>query len=618
MKPHKKRKTKRRKPARKPVEKLSPGRKRLFTLLLVLIPLGFLVLLETGLRIFKYGGEHAFFVSTPDADSPYYGVNVDAGKRYFHRSGFKPTPRKDLFLKEKPEDCFRIFVLGGSTTAGFPYGNNLTFPRILNRRLSDTFADRHIEVINTAMTAVSSYTLLDILDEILSYQPDGLLIYAGHNEYYGALGVGSMESLGRFRPAIRLYLYLQRFRTFLLMRDAISRIGQSIRRAPQEDPGADPMETEMSRIVRDQNIPYRSRVYEQGKAQYRENLRAILNKARNAGVPVLLSELVSNVRDQRPFVSVPADTFPPAAEVFETGRRLERLGEFEQARERYYRSKDLDALRFRAPEAFNAIVHALSDEFAVPVVPMQSCFESASPRGLVGNSLMSEHLHPNKTGYFLMADAFYETLRREKWIEEDWETPTAKPASAYPSDWGFTALDSVYAGLTVRHLKGGWPFKKSGPNRALQEFRPVSVQDSIALAILRDRSLTLELGHIRLAHHYRLRGETERAFQEFRALLYTVPHLDMFYEPALQILLETEQYARAFLLFEDGLKFNRSGFMYKWAGQLALASGNSSSGIEYLETARAILPGDIQLLYNLARAYYTIRYNPRRAMRCCP
>ena len=30
-----------------------------------------------------------------------------------------------------------------------------------------------------------------------SQEPDAVLIYAGHNEYYGALGVGSTESLGR-------------------------------------------------------------------------------------------------------------------------------------------------------------------------------------------------------------------------------------------------------------------------------------------------------------------------------------------------------------------------------------------------------------------------------------
>ena len=64
----------------------------------------------------------------------------------------------------------------------------------LEERLQATFPGREIEVINTALTAVNSYTLLDQADEIAGQRPDAVLIYTGHNEYYGALG-------GRWRPA---------------------------------------------------------------------------------------------------------------------------------------------------------------------------------------------------------------------------------------------------------------------------------------------------------------------------------------------------------------------------------------------------------------------------------
>ena len=83
---------------------------------------------------------------------------------------------------------------------------------MLEQRLLQTFPGRNIEVINTAMAAVNSYTLFDFVDEIIEQKPDLILIYAGHNEYYGSLGVGSAESLGRFRPVINLYLRLQHLR----------------------------------------------------------------------------------------------------------------------------------------------------------------------------------------------------------------------------------------------------------------------------------------------------------------------------------------------------------------------------------------------------------------------
>ncbi|HVO75336.1 MAG TPA: hypothetical protein VMT35_15005, partial [Ignavibacteriaceae bacterium] len=62
------------------------------------------------------------------------------------------------------------------------------------------------------MTAVNSYTLLDLLPGVLNQKPDLILIYAGHNEYYGALGVGSVESYGSSRTIIKIMIYLNNFK----------------------------------------------------------------------------------------------------------------------------------------------------------------------------------------------------------------------------------------------------------------------------------------------------------------------------------------------------------------------------------------------------------------------
>jgi tetratricopeptide (TPR) repeat protein len=583
---------------------ITPAKRRLFYLVTLLVPVFLLVILEVCLRLFHYGGHTELFVSTPDEASQYYGINLDVGKRYFYLSSFNPSPRKDLFLKIKPKNGYRIFVLGESTTAGFPYGNNLTFTRILNRRLSDTFPGRRVEVVNTAMTAVNSYTLLDFMDEILAQGPDALLIYTGHNEYYGALGVASMESLGKIGWLVRAYLKLQQFKTFILLRDAMGVIRKSIGGASKVDQVEDPLQTEMSRIVKDQSIPFGGSLYESGKDQFRTNLRSILQKSKEAGIPALISELVSNVRDQSPFISLESDTLPSAKESFERARVLEKEGKYDESRKAYYQAKDLDALRFRAPEEFNEVIRSVAAEFAVPVVPMKSYFESASPNGLIGNGLMHEHLHPTMDGYFLMADAFYNTMRQENFISADWQKHAVKPSSYYRYHWGFTALDSVYAALTIIHLKGGWPFKTGGPNVSLYQYVPVTKEDSVALNILKTGTSTLEMGHMELGEYYEKRGEHERAFREYEALIYTVPNLDLFYEPALNILLATKQYERALMMFEDALKFNGSGFVHKWDGQIRLALGDTRGGILVLEKARVLLPDDGQLLYNLARAYY--------------
>ncbi|MDM7926077.1 MAG: GDSL-type esterase/lipase family protein [bacterium] len=584
---------------------LSRRRRALFTAGLILIPILVLAGLETGLRLFRYGGDTSLFVPTPDADSPYYGVNRSVGRRYFRLTSFNPSPRKDLFLREKPGNGFRVFVLGESSAAGFPYGNNVTFPRILNRRLADAFPERRVEVVNTAMTAVTSYTLLDFMDEILAQEPDALVVYAGHNEFYGALGAASMESLGRNGDFVRAWLKLRRFRTFVLVRDAVGlvqRAAASGRRSARSG-GGDAMETEMSRIADDRPIPLGSPVYESAKRNFRRNLGDILRMASDAGVPVFIGDLVSNVRDQAPFISVPSGGLPAAGDVFRGARGLEAAGRFDAARAAYVRAKDLDGLRFRATEEFNAVIREEAARAGATLVEVKAAFESASPNGLVGFSLMHEHLHPNIDGYFRMADAFFNAML-DRGAPGGRAGRALRPSSWYRSRWGFTALDSASAALLVHHLRGGWPFRETGPNTVLESFRPLSAADSIALDILRTGASTLEQGHMRLGEAFLKAGRTEEAFAEYKALVYTVPNLDLFYEPALKILLDSGQYGRGLEFVEEGLRFNESAFMWKWAGQLRLALGNTAGGIAACEKALALSPGDGQVVYNLSRAYY--------------
>lgn len=607
MKPRKKKVQRRKAKQSRQTATLSTAKKRWFAALAVCIPVLLLLIAELLLRLFHYGGQTRLFVPTPDENSPYLGINREVSRRYFIQDDFWPTPRKDLILRNKPDDSYRIFVLGGSTTAGFPYGHNLSFPRILQRRLADTFPERRIEIMNTAMTAINTYSLLDFMDEILDQEPDAILIYAGHNEFYGALGVGSVESLGRRRGVILAYLELQRFKLFLLVRDAVHAIRNAFAGSRETVDTFDPMQTEMARIVKEKNIPLNHALYRTGEKQFESNLRAIVKKARNAGLPVLIGELVSNIRDQAPFVSVRSDTLPPADSVFRLARKQESAGAVDSARKLYYRAKDLDALRFRATEAFNGIIRNTAETYGCTVVPLQSRFEAKSPHGLIGGGLMHEHLHPNYDGYFLMADAFFEAMQREGMIEPAWPDERIRPSEGYARFWGFTPLDSTVAALTIRHLKGGWPFQKTGPNRSLETFDPQTPEDSLALDILLQRGNTLEMAHLQLAKTYESRGDIRRALMEYRSAIYSVPHLDLFYEPALKMLIDREYYTEALQLLSEGLKFNKSPFIHKWIGQCALILGQTRLGVLYLEKARPHIPDDTHLLYNLARGYYQLR-----------
>lgn len=498
------------------------GRIFFFRIVVALFPLLLLLLLEASLRAFDYGDNLALFVPTSSsfADRPHLIINRRVAGRYFPAEGyFVPRPINEGFLREKPGNGYRIFALGESTTAGWPYPNNVMFTRGLKRRLAETFPDKHIEVVNLGIAAINSYALLDFIDEVLEHEADAILVYAGHNEFYGALGAASTVSLGWTTSLIRLYLWLQRFKAFVLLRDAVNRATRLIgRAAPPAEPGAK-LPTLMGQVIGEEQVPLGGQTYERGKAQFKENMDTLLAKTKAAGVPVIVSELVSNVRDHAPFFSGRSASPSPAEEAFRTAHRLEAEGRFEAARAEYYKAKDLDGLRFRAPEEFNAIIHELAAKYGVPVVPMKSYFEAASPNGLIGNDLMLEHLHPNARGYRLMGRAFFDAMHEHRFLSDVWNVKE-EDTDGFA---GFSELDVAIGKMRILGLTDHWPFKPETEfSDAVKRYVPETKAEEVAKDVVL-KKFGFPEGHARMAQYYARRGQEASALREFWALINSVP-----------------------------------------------------------------------------------------------
>jgi lysophospholipase L1-like esterase len=273
------------------------------------------------LRFFDYRGDTSLFVFPEEYFEGEYGfVNRNFNARYFFNTRNLPGFSNDAFLAEKPDTSFRVFAMGGSSTAGYPYGFNATFSRVTADALKDVLPGRMVEVVNLGTSAVNSYTLYDQIPEILEQKPDAILIYAGHNEFYGALGVGSSEQFGAFPGFVRTYLKLQRLKTFMLLRDGIVSMSQWVASSLLGQPHPAHDGTLMQRMVQDQTITLDSRVFEYGMNQFESNLDKILERFRRHGIPVFIASLASNLRDQEPFVSIETPKYPPAKQIFEQAR----------------------------------------------------------------------------------------------------------------------------------------------------------------------------------------------------------------------------------------------------------------------------------------------------------
>ena len=581
-----------------PKPNLSTAKKRIFWIATISLPFLIFSILEISLRIFNYGGNLDLFIDGPPGYENYIRCNPEFAHRYFYTQSNVPTPPLQLFNKLKPKNGYRIFVLGESSAAGFPYSNNASFPNILQRGLSNTFPQKNIEVINVSIAAINSYTLLDLVDEIIEQSPDAILIYTGHNEYYGALGVGSAQSLGNWRWLINSYLKLQYFKTFILFRNFLGWAKTQFSNQFYKENESDPSATLMERIVAEQTIPYGSNLYEKGKKQFEENIEAIIQKAVDKDIKVVLSELVSNLHDQEPFISVKDKDGNSAELFFNLARSQEANGKFEKAKENYYKAKDYDALRFRAPEHFNVIIKNLGDKYSLPVVLLKSYFENESPNGLIGKELMLEHLHPNKDGYFLIAKDFYDTMKKNKMISAEWGEYDINKEKNY----GITELDSIYADLEIRHLKGGWPFHpKSVPNRFIQTFSPANRLEEIAFKVFQNKHYNLLSIHMELGEYYERQSNFDKAFAEYNALITSIPYEVDFYEKAAKVLIKKEEYGRASQLLKRSLKYKENPFANKWVGQIALMNNNYKEAISYLSKADLLDP---QVVFNLSRAFY--------------
>jgi tetratricopeptide (TPR) repeat protein len=544
-----------------------------FYIIALLLPIIFFGLLEGAARVLGLAAVEPLFVDGPPG---YLRPNEAVIDRFFIHSSRAPRVSIDttFFRKEKGDDAFRVVVQGGSSAAGFPYGKWASLAGMLGQRLQRSEPDRDIEVISTAMSAINSYALLDFADEIIAIDPDAVLIYAGHNEYLGVLGVGSAYGAGRSPLFTRLLLQLRRSQLFRAMQSAYGAM------TPAPDSDAQKSGTLMARIAHDRAIAYGSPVYRAGVEQFSRNLSALLGRYAKANVPVLIGSLVSNENGLSPFISVAGnetslkalrelkpDARPAensADGFFAIGRQLERSGEPVKARGGYQWARDLDALRFRAPTKMNDVIREAAAENGATFVDVEATLSSSSRNGIIGNGLMLEHLHPNLRGYFLLADAYFRSLLRRA-SGPGWnEGP--KRAVAW-QEIPVTEIDDLAAGYRLRYLKADWPFQEQRQQVTIEP--PRNAVEQIAQAWFFGK-IDWQQAMQQALTHYQKVGRLDQAAKIAMNLVVAFP-------------------------FES-----RPHYV---SGRLLLADGQPERALNYLAKAVRLAPADSESGFALSEAY---------------
>lgn len=449
---------------------MNPRHKKIiFVGIMALLPLLVLASLEGVLRITKSFAPEPFIFETKKNFEKVYQINPRVALRYFDPQKVSvPGAIPATFAYHKPDNTFRIFCLGGSTTAGFPFDCQVAFPVQLRYLLSQTYPDVRFEVINCGISAINSFTVVDLLPEILEHEPDLILFYMGHNEFYGAYGSASTISLGARGALIRQYLKLQKLHLVQMLKRGLRRLTARSKGGPAE-------RSLMASVIGDQEIPYGSEKYLDTRENFRLNLKILFGMCEDRHVPVVVSNLVANERDFSPFTSprnrcsdteelARADSLyaqgayieslsiyrelfasdSSAAELwYKLGRVLVMLGD--SLRGQYYLAgaRDRDVVRFRATHDFNADLEDSAGAFGFAFVDMQEIFRRNALQDIIGSDLICDHLHPNPRGYYLMAKGFYDAIRElglPSGQKSDFSAHEASPYFVSDLDWDIGLL----------------------------------------------------------------------------------------------------------------------------------------------------------------------------------
>ena len=385
------------------------------------------------------------------------------------RGVFRTSPRAmqhsfnlQEFRATKPPDGYRVFVIGGSSAWGFPWGAEAAFAHALGVALAASRPGRTIESINAAAMSYGSHRLRIVARELLDYAPDVLVVFEGHNEFVERRFY--RDRLGGPGIAARLRAAALHLRTFSVMARTLETATR-----PDRDDGGEPrsmgelLGLDVRREVSVGVGPYER---EDARATFEENLRAILADADAAGVRVVLCTVPSNVRDWVPNESLfdPAiglmrrqellrriaegraalergDAPAAVAELeqavaidpghaeaqYRLGQSYEAASRFDDARGAYVRARDVDGKPARAFHAFNETVRRLAVEHGAILVDAERIFEEASPDGLVGFNLIEDYVHPKPPGHLLVARAIWSRLIEDGQLDE--------PRLADPADF---------------------------------------------------------------------------------------------------------------------------------------------------------------------------------------
>lgn len=393
------------------------------------------LVLEGVLRLVGFGHPTKYYrVERGEDGADYYREN-----RWFVAPYFSPElirrPQPMRIEKDKPKNCYRIFILGSSAAMGDPEAS-FSMARAMEKMLASEYPGIRFEVVNAAITAINSNVVRSIAEDCAELKPDLFIVYEGNNEVIGPFGPSAVFAPFMASPrAISLVVGLRRSRTGQMLSALAHKLGRDKLR--REEWGG--MEMFLERQFAN-DAPEVEKV----RSLFADNLRSIVESGERAGARTVLCTVITNHRDFAPFLSKHRDGLSPrelelwekgvkdgdaamnanrpttaricyreawsidssfADLAFKMGRMELASGHDDEAARYLDLALDLDTLRFRTDSGLNEAVRELAKEMpgVCSLVDLDNVARAESLHGIPGDDLLYEHVHLNMSGTYLVA-----------------------------------------------------------------------------------------------------------------------------------------------------------------------------------------------------------------------
>ena len=378
---------------------------------------------------------------------------LDPGRRYFYADIFQPFyERKDWalvparpgnsarpLLAKKAPGMFRAFGVGGSIGQAYFLA--------LEEDLRAALPGREVEASNCAMPGYDSSREAMVLDELLEYEPDLIVLLTGHNEKFAV-------------EAQRVPLWILR------AQDRLSRIADFQRRID---------ELTAPRVDDAEQAELRARALER-------NLTGLLQAAAARKVPVVVFVPPLNYRDYPPsdfkvlrepgFISgrvafmrgdfAGAERAWKALLVSDAGKRgdaaavilhhlgraADRAGRVKEAGKFYDRASDASFSHSFCTARCQAIIRRVAAKEGALVAEVDEAFRSAAKPSRPGLDMFYDGYHWQSQFHSLASSALVDALSRARVGGAEWTALPAKPVCRFATSPGECEADGAIAALS--------------------------------------------------------------------------------------------------------------------------------------------------------------------------